>query len=266
VPSQNAGPLISISHLPPPVAHFVGRDQELAQLDAVWKDPASTVISLVAFGGVGKSALVAEWLERLRRDNWREAQYILGHSFYSQGSREEAQISVDSFIDQALRFFGDPSPEAGSPWEKGERLARLVRQTKALLVLDGMEPLQWGPTAGDAGRIKDPGLTALVRELAFDNPGLCVITTRAAVADIPALPQIDLEQLSPQAGAALLKALGVNGLSPELEDASRQVQGHGLALRLLGTYLCKACNGDVRRIDEVELFRADQRLGCHAPS
>ena len=259
-----ATPIISIAHLPPPPAHFVGRDAELARLDAAWDDPGTTVISLVAFGGVGKSALVAEWLKQLRADNWRGARYVLGHSFYSQGAREDAQASADAFIDEALRFFGDENPEAGSPWEKGERLARLVRGTKTLLVLDGMEPLQYGPSAGDAGRIKDPALAALVRELAADHPGLCVITTRQAVADIPAAPRVNLEHLSPQAGAALLKALGVQGTQDKLEDASREARGHGLALTLLGNYLRKAWGGDVQRIGEVELSKADERLGGHA--
>ncbi|MEO1507638.1 MAG: AAA family ATPase, partial [Cyanobacteria bacterium J06633_23] len=203
--------------MPPSVKYFVGRDQELKQLDAAWDDPKTRVISLVAFGGVGKSALVAEWLRKLADDDWRGAQYVLGHSFYSQGSRDDAQVSAEGFINEALQFLGDPNPEAGSAWDKGERLARLMRRTKTLLILDGMEPLQWGAASVEAGKIKDQGLTALVRELAADNGGLCVITTRQAVADIPTAAKIDLEALSDQAGAALLRALGVKGLPQELE-------------------------------------------------
>ncbi|MEM9089917.1 MAG: hypothetical protein AAGC93_14360 [Cyanobacteria bacterium P01_F01_bin.53] len=218
----------------------------------------------MAFGGVGKSALVAEWLRRLADDNWRGAQYVLGHSFYSQGSRDDAQVSAEGFIDEALQFLGDPNPEQGSAWEKGARLARLMRRTKTLLILDGLEPMQWGAASVEVGKIKDQGLTALVRELAADNAGLCVITTRQTVADIPAAAKIDLEALSDKAGAALLQALGVKGLQQELEAASRQVKGHGLALRLLGTYLAKVCKGDVRRIGEVDLSRVDKRLGGHA--
>ncbi len=262
--AEQSVPIVSIAHVPPAVSYFVGRDKELEQLDAAWEDTKTRVISLVAFGGVGKSALVAEWLQRLSNDNWRGAQYVLGHSFYSQGSRDDAQVSAEGFIDEALQFFGDPNPEAGSAWDKGERLAQLIRRRKTLLILDGLEPMQWGAASVEVGRIKDQGLTALVRELAADNPGLCVITTRQAVADIPAAAKIDLEALSDQAGAALLQALGVEGQQEELEEASRQVKGHGLALRLLGTYLKKICTGDVRRIGEVDLSLVDKRLGGHA--
>jgi hypothetical protein len=257
-------PQISISHLPSPVPNFVGRDDELNQLDVAWNTPTTNVFTIVAFGGVGKSALVAEWLQRLSRDQWRGAEVVLGHSFYSQGSRDEAQVSAEPFIASALQFFGDPNPEAGSAWEKGERLARLIRQRRTLLVLDGLEPLQWGASSYEVGCIKDQGLTALVRELAYDNPGLCLITTRQPIADIPTSPQLDLNHLSDEAGAALLQLLGVQGLPAELEDASRQVNGHGLALRLLGTYLKKAHNGDVRRIGEINLNQVDQEMGGHA--
>ena len=84
--------------------------------------------------------------------------------------------SADVFIDQALRFFGDDDPTAGSPWAKGERLAELVGKEKALLILDGMEPLQ-----DEHQGIKDPALARLVECLAVENAGLCVITTREPV-------------------------------------------------------------------------------------
>jgi hypothetical protein len=273
---------VSIAHLPLAPEHFVGREEELARLDAAWEDADTNVISLVAFGGVGKSALVGEWLNRLKVDKWRGATHVLGHSFYSQGSREDAQASADSFINEALEFFDDEDPTAGSPWDKGERLARLVRgvgfqpanretrqagslyHNKTLLILDGMEPLQYGPTSGEPGHIKDTALQALVRELAVANSGLCVITTREKVADLPKAPVIDLEQLSNQAGAALLAALGVLGSQEDLENASRDVAGHGLALTLLGNFLRKAFTGEIERLPEIELWQADQRQGGHA--
>ena len=57
-----------------------------------------------------------------------------------------------------------------------------------------------------------------LRELAAFNTGLCVITTRLPVADLAdhehtSAPRRDLEQLSSDAGAKLLRALGVKGRS-----------------------------------------------------
>ena len=137
-----------------------------------------------------------------------------------------------------------------------------------MLILDGLEPLQ-NPPGPDAGRLKDPGLQSLVRELAASNPGLCVITTRYRVADIDPLsattaPVIALENLSDVAGAALLGQYGVEGPDDELQQASREFGGHSLALNLLGTYLHDVCQGDVRRRDEVSLLGSDVEQGGHA--
>ena len=141
-------PLLDIGRLPVPGPQFVGREAELARLDAAWADPAVHVLTLVAFGGVGKSALVARWLDRMAGDGWRGAARVLDWSFYSQGM-EDRVTSAETFIDHALRFFGDADPKAGSLHERGARLAHLIRKKRSLLVLDGIEPLQYPP--GRAG-------------------------------------------------------------------------------------------------------------------
>jgi hypothetical protein len=91
--------------------------------------------------------------------------------------------SADGFLDAALTWFEDPEPRLGTAWEKGERLAKLVAHRRTLLVLDGLEPLQ-NPPGPQEGRVREPSLQALLRELAAFNTGLCVITTRTPVADI----------------------------------------------------------------------------------
>ncbi len=43
-----------------------------------------------------------------------------------------SQVSADQFIAAALTWFGDPDPTAGSPWDKGERLAELIKAQRTL--------------------------------------------------------------------------------------------------------------------------------------
>jgi hypothetical protein len=75
----------------------------------------------------------------------------------------------------------------------------------------------------------------------------------------------DLEDLSSDAGAKLLRALGVKGHEAELRSASDEFRGHCLALTLLGSYLTDAYNGDVRCRKEVsERLAHDVRQGVHA--
>jgi hypothetical protein len=118
--------------------------------------------------------------------------------------------------------------------------------------------------------VREPSLQALLRELAAFNTGLCVITTRAPVADIAdhqgtSALRRGLEHLSSDAGAKLLRALGVNGHEVELRAASEQFDGHCLALTLLGSYLTDAYNGDIRWRKEVaEHLAHDVRQGAPA--
>jgi tetratricopeptide (TPR) repeat protein len=261
-------PKVSLAKLPPTDPVLFGREQQLALLDEAWENPDINVVSLVAWGGVGKTALVNRWLLGMGQDGYRGAERVYGWSFYSQGAKEGGQASADPFIAAALDWFDDPDPTAGSPWQKGERLAGLVRGRRTLLILDGLEPLQYPPGEME-GRLKDPGLQCLLRGLARHNPGLCVVTTRLAVDELKdfvgtSAQRVDLEHLSPPAGAAYLAHLGVEGTPEELERAAREFDGHALALTLLGRYLAVAHNGDVRKRDRIPALTEERRQGGHA--
>jgi len=259
---------ISVARLPVTGSDVFGREEDLAFLDDAWVNQNVNVVTIVAWAGVGKSALVNHWLGQMAVEHYRSAELVFGRSFYRQGT-SRGSSSADEFLDAALTWFGDPDPRIGTAWEKGERLAKLISHRRTLLVLDGLEPLQ-NPPGPQEGRLREPSLQALLRELAAFYTGLCVITTRIPVADIADHEQTsvlrrDLEQLSSDAGAKLLRALGVKGHEAELRNASAEFNGHCLALTLLGSYLTDAYNGDIRCRKEVSGRLAhDVRQGAHA--
>ena len=259
---------ISVARLPVTGSDVFGRDEDIAFLDAAWENRQVNVVTIVAWGGVGKSTLVNHWLRRMAAAQYRSAQLVFGWSFYRQGTSSDTS-SADEFLDAALHWFGDPDPRLGTAWEKGERLAKLVAHRQTLLVLDGLEPLQ-NPPGPQEGRLREPSLQALLRELAAFNTGLCVITTRTPVADIAdhehtSALRRDLEHLSSDSGAKLLRALGVKGDEAELRSTNEEFSGHSLALTLLGSYLTDAYNGDIRFRSEVLGHLAhDVRQGVHA--
>jgi predicted ATPase len=79
-------------------------------------------------------------------------------------------------------------------------------------------------------------------------------------------PRRDLEQLSGDAGAKLLRALGVRGADDELRASSEEFRGHCLGLTLLGSYLSDAYDGDIRCRQEVsQRLSHDVRQGVQAP-
>jgi NACHT domain len=214
---------ISVARLPVTGSDVFGREEDIGFLDNAWANQQVNVVTIVAWAGVGKSTLVNHWLRRMATDQYRCAELVFGWSFYRQGTSGNSS-SADEFLNAALTWFRDPDPRLGTAWEKGARLAKLVAHRRTLLVLDGLEPLQ-NPPGPQEGRVREPALQALLRELAAFNTGICVITTRTPVADIADYERTsalrrNLEQLSSDAGAKLLRALGVKGHETELRSAN----------------------------------------------
>lgn len=256
---------IDIARLPTTGAELFGRQKEIELLDQAWQSDSTHIAALVAWGGVGKSTLVNKWLEHMKVDNYRGARLVYAWSFYSQGTGERI-TSADLFISDALNFFGDPDPTAGSPWDKGERLASLVQREKTLLLLDGLEPLQ-SPHLRERGKIKDPALATLLTALARNNLGLCLITTREEVADLAKFSetvlQKDLERISDEAGRALLRVGGIQGTDAELEKATRDFGNHALAVNLLASYLYETPGHRISHASEIPDLDMTEDEGKH---
>jgi class 3 adenylate cyclase len=268
-------------------AELIGRETERQLLHDAWAGNWKSeianrksvsrphVLTFVALGGEGKTSLVAKWAADLAVQDWPGCDAAFAWSFYSQGTREQGEAPSDEFLKKALAFFGDDADKAfaASPagaFEKGQRLARLVGQRRSLLILDGLEPLQYAPTAPTPGELKDQGLAALLKGLAAASHGLCVVTTRYSLPDLKAFwqttaPEVNLLRLSRDAGVHLLKTLGVRGTAQEFAALVEDVKGHALTLTLLGGFLKRAFHGDIRQRDRVKFEKADEKIdGGHA--
>lgn len=126
---------------------LIGREQELALLDLALASSSSpsplrgeragvrgstAIVSLVAWGGVGKTMLVQHWLQRLQRQNWFGVRRVYAWSFYSQGTKEDRQASEDPFLAHALEWFGVQCEPTLSPWDKGRLLADVVSRERTI--------------------------------------------------------------------------------------------------------------------------------------
>ncbi len=262
-------------------AELIGREAETALLNDAWAKVQSHeakrphVLTFVALGGEGKTSLVAKWAADLAHQDWPGCEAVFAWSFYSQGTREQPAASSDLFLAEALRFFGDEAManSAAGVFEKGQRLARLVGERRALLILDGLEPLQYAPTSPLPGELKDQGLAALLKGLATNSHGLCVVTTRYEIPDLRAflgntVREEKLARLSTAADVELLQRLGVrkeSGSRQDFEQLVEEVKGHALTLQIMGGFLKRAFRGDIRQRDRVRFEKADEKVdGGHA--
>ena len=133
-PARQGPKKISVAKLPVTGSELFGREEDIAFLDRAWANKDINIVTIVAWGGVGKSTLINHWLRKMAADHYRSAELVLGWSFYRQGTSGETS-SADEFLDAALTWFGDPDPRIGTAWEKGERLAKLAAHHRTLLVL-----------------------------------------------------------------------------------------------------------------------------------
>lgn len=281
-------------HVP---ADLIGRDDDLRMLDDIWEQVQSgdsgrpRVLSIAALGGEGKTSLIAKWTAGMARQDWPSCDGVFAWSFYKQGRQEQAAPPVELFLKAALSIFGNEedrevAASAADEMEKSQRLVTALRKKRALLILDGLEPLQYAPASPTAGKIKNRALATLLRGLATSNSGLCIVTTRYPVADLKAflgstVREEKLKPLSRDNGVKLLKVLGVSGtehrhipvndadpdseLVNSFEKLVEDVKGHALTLTLIGTFLARAFRGDIRERSRVKFEKADEKVdGGHA--
>ena len=253
---------------------LVGREEERQILDRTWHDRNTRILIFVATGGVGKTALVTDWMTGFVHNHWQGVDAFFDWSFYSQGTRDQGTANSGQFLDTALRHFGETAlADSPNPAEtKAERLAERVAETRTLLLLDGIKPLQHPSHAGRlAGRLKDQGLERLLKRLAQLSGvgGLCVLTSRLSLVDLKrfhgrGVREEALSNLSARAAARLLYQAGARYVDAaaivpdrasddrELLEAARELKGHALAVQLLGGHLKHAHGGDIRRHDRLD--------------
>jgi tetratricopeptide (TPR) repeat protein len=216
------------------VPHFTGRVAELDKLDRWAADPAVRLIGVTAWGGAGKTALVAEWVELGSRPGLRG---VFEWSFYTDPSAERwAQTLLDCGSDLGVPVVGTgPLPD---------RVLRLLATIPVLLVLDGLEVRQEGPEGSRFGWLLDGLLRdVLTGACRMEQAGLVLLTSRFPFADLEsfdgtAARMLELPPFTPAEGASLLVAAGGDWLTEtERRDLAAGVDGHALAIAVLGGLL-----------------------------
>ncbi len=251
--------------LPASVDPLYGREVERRVLDEAWDNSSKRIVCLTGPEGSGKTSLMGSFLRQKQRDGYAGATRVFVWSFENQGG-EEGVASAETFINEALKFFGEPSPKEGSPWEKGARLAlEHVLKQPALVVIDGLERLQSAPGSDGKGRLLDASLAGFLCHLAASSlrsPSLCIVSSRWEISQLAPFENeeggttltVRLARLSREAGFKLLgdlKGPESNGIRVEeterIDELVNRLDGNPLALTLLGRLLSQHYDGEVVR-------------------
>jgi hypothetical protein len=260
-----AKPRVQRSGFPTP-GDLKGRDAELEWLDSAISDPDINVACLFGPGGVGKSSIIMHWIEKIElKSKDYEDWEVYAYSFYRQGE-SEATATSSSFLSWLSALLEVELDANAIPAVNGETLANAIGKRKALLVLDGLEPLQHGSEV-EEGRLKDPAIGEMLKSLAENekNQGLCVITTRTFPADLDTFVagQTDddvtrvirkqLSKLSEEDAATIFKAYKV---TEDIDSAAEAVSRDALGLTLLANYTAIFLNGVITKAD-LDQFKAN---------
>ncbi len=244
-----------IVHDLPPAPRFVGRAEELAELNKFWQSDTPGVLSLVGMGGSGKTALLVEFLQALRASS-TGPNALFVWSFYDQAD-------PNAFLSSAYEYFtGHERADAkGLAWILMLKES-LSRGSRNLMILDGLEKVQRQKRRSPVdkrvrGELEDALLRDVLRRLASGAGSTkAIITTRFPVVDLSQWSGrgswvLHLDELDPESSLALLRRHEVTGSDEQLSALSEEFGRHALTLDHLGSLLSRFFDGDVTRVSEL---------------
>lgn len=238
--------------LPPQVTAFVGREQELSEIETLLVNPDCRLLSLVGAGGMGKTRLSTRAAEHLAE--------IFPHGVYfvPLAQVQSGEMIVPAIADSLQYSF---RMEARDPRDRVDARGQLLdylREKRLLLVLDNFEHL-----VSDAG---------LVTDILMSSPEVKVMTTSRERLNLPgewafevgglALPQNgeDGKQLEQYSAIQLFLQAARRvrpGFAPQAEEMScisricRLVGGMPLGIELAASWLrvltCREIGDEIER-------------------
>jgi DNA-binding SARP family transcriptional activator len=135
--SAGAGPVPAVPReLPAAIRHFVGRDEELAMLDAMLKSAASqsplVVSAIGGAAGVGKTALALQWAHQVAH-HFPDGQLYVNLRGYAAGQPLEAGEALSRFL-RTMGVAGCDIP--ADTQERAARYRSLLAGRQLLILLD----------------------------------------------------------------------------------------------------------------------------------
>lgn len=278
VPEAPARPTPYLTTATFPPLNFHGRQRELAVLNT-WYDSGDPFLIIHGIGGIGKTALVEEWL-----NHYAAAEGVLWWDFHQSGA------NLSAFVLAGLVYLtGQPASAFDHiGYERRELLfLNALAQNPTILVLDGVERLMNAylrhdePLTSTSGTIKPPfGFYdarhgAFFRRLADISPSQTILMSRFFPDDLRArhtlrLHELALAGLETDDSLAILSQQGIVGDPFDLTDLATMLNhtplllhissGHLRATRTENINAWRAALADEENIPRAVIFQCLQDL------
>ncbi|WP_454853114.1 BTAD domain-containing putative transcriptional regulator [Promicromonospora soli] len=247
-----AGPAAApVRQLPPSVADFAGRTQEVADLESFVRDhdspDAPLVVVLSGAPGAGKSTLAVH-LARSIREQHPDAQLYLDLAGTSPSPRDADELLATML--HSLGRFGHPLPSSVDA--RSALLRSMLADSSTLLVLDD------AATAAQVYPLLPPNGRSTV-----------IVTSRSALTDLPGARHLHIDALPPgDAEQLLARIVGRERVAQEPAEARAIVRLCGylpLSIRIVGGRLVGRPSWPLRqlrlRLSDESRRLAEMRLG-----
>ena len=252
---------------------FIGRETELNELDA-WAKSTDPLMVVEGIGGLGKSALNWEWLQKRATDVIPNLAGRVWWSFYERGT------SMAEFVRHALAYITGQNPDAlskeSSHYQRCQELLTELKLRPFLLVLDGFERVLTAYHRWDKAQQRDDKIEAELREcveprdgellqqLLHGSPSKVILSTRlfpsiledrTHIRPIPGVVHHKLNGLSRPDALAFFRHAGIKGSEQAMLEFADQFGRHSLLLLVIcgeiAKYPRKPFNFDAWRADPI---------------
>lgn len=261
--------VFKLLHAIPIDPNFVGRNEEIDFLNKAWVSSGTYLVSVIAWGGFGKSILVRHWLEQVKNPSFsRKPKKMLWWSFYQNKS-------IDAFIEASVTLLTPKNQKLKNLYHHTEEgfdvLISLLNEQPSILVLDGFEEMQYSQAGDYFGKCINYQLMNFIRRICEgDCPNcLCVITSRLPINGVNSFNNksyfdINLEDrpLHVDDARRLLKSYGVKGSTDQLDSIIEDHGSHPLAMVTISTLLSNFFDGNAKKVmDMPSVTSPDSGIG-----
>jgi tetratricopeptide (TPR) repeat protein len=239
--------------------HWARRDNEIEMLVEEIRANRCSIVSLIAIGGTGKSALTRKLLDELPNHHVK-VDGALWFSFY-------VEPEFDRFLTEACRYLiPDFDPIAHpSPYEKGVLLREAMDHGHYLLVLDGIEVLLVSDRSRkDFGSFLDRAFREFLEGVSEGSTSQILISSRWPITDLEGSEGhrvLQLADLSIDAAEELLESYGVTGSQRDRRNICDKYGTHALTLQIIADFLARFHEGNPHGVEDIGELPKDATQG-----
>jgi tetratricopeptide (TPR) repeat protein len=253
---------------------FIGRTTELDELDA-WAQSSDSIMVVEGIGGLGKSALTWEWLQRRVARAIPDLAGCVWYGFYTP------EASVTQFVRHTLAYVTGrdlTGLDNVSHYELSLELLTELKRRPFAIVLDGFERILMGhrggewdrpigaPTKADLRECVEPRDAELLQQLLHAGPSKVIISSRvfptiledrSCGLPIPGVTFRRLDGLSPTDTLDFFRQAKIRGDESRMLEFVDEFRRHSLVLKVVCGQIAKY----PRQPFDFDAWRADPAYG-----